>query len=389
MREIWVRRTENVQDIAILEDGHLVEYLPGERESSAEAILMGRVDRVVPGMKAAFVHIGQEKAGFLPLEEGPGRKLPPLRSGDHIMVQVRKAAQGVKGAFLTRDVTLAGEYVLLAPKAGQIAVSSRITKDAERKRLKALGAEIAADRFGLVMRTSAKDADESLLRAEVENLWITWQGIAKAAPTAHAPSVLYAARTLLDAVVDDYRPRGIDRIVTNDAALAERMKAVAPVMTMGDNLFHVGRISNQLAQGLERRVWLKSGGNLVFDPCEAMTVIDVNTARFTGDKNLEDTVLQLNLEAAEEIARQVRLRNCSGIIIIDMIDMHSQEHRHQVLKALEACFAHDRVKTVVHGLTSLGLVEMTRRRTHPPLREMMKNQLGPEADAAPQEDAAE
>ena len=389
MREIWVRRTENGQDIAILEDGHLVEYLPGERESAAEAILMGRVDRVVPGMKAAFVHIGQEKAGFLPLEEATGRKLPTLRSGDHIMVQVRKAAQGVKGAFLSRDVTLAGEYVLLSPMSGQIAVSSRITKDAERKRLKALGAEIAADRFGLVMRTSARDADETLLRAEAEKLWTTWQSIVRAAPMAHAPSVLYAARTLLDAVIDDYRPRGIDRIVTNDAALAERMKNVAPVMTMGDNLFHVGRISNQLAQGLERRVWLKSGGNLVFDPCEAMTVIDVNTAKFTGDKSLDDTVLKLNLEAAEEIARQVRLRNCSGIIIIDMIDMHSAEHRHQVLRALESGFAHDRVKTVVHGLTSLGLVEMTRRRTHPPLREMMKTNSGPVADEAPQNDAAE
>lgn len=389
MREIWVRRTETSQDIAILEDGHLVEYLPGARESAAEAIVMGRVDRVVPGMKAAFVQIGQEKAGFLPIEEGPGRKLPPLRTGDRIMVQVRKAAQGVKGAFLTRDVTLAGEYVLLSPMSRQIAVSSRISRDAERKRLKALGAEIAQERFGLVMRTSAKEADETLLRAEVEKLWITWQGIARSAPTAHVPSVLYAERTLLDAVIDDYRPRGIDRIVTNDAALAERLKDVAPVMTMGDNLFHVGRVSNQLAQGLERRVWLKSGGNLVFDPCEAMTVIDVNTAKFTGDKSLEDTVLQMNLEAAEEIARQVRLRNCSGIIIIDMIDMHSIEHRQRVLKALESSFALDRVKTVVHGLTSLGLVEMTRRRTHPPLRELMKNGPGPMADEAPQEDAAE
>ncbi|MBQ2953121.1 MAG: ribonuclease E/G [Clostridia bacterium] len=376
MREIWIRTGENGQDIAILEDGHLVEYLPGERESAAEAILMGRVDRVVPGMKAAFVHIGQEKAGFLPLEES-GRGLPPLRTGDRIMVQIRKAAQGVKGAFLTRDVNLAGEYVLLSPVSRQIAVSSRITREADRKRLKALGRAVAADRFGLVMRTSAQDADEALLREEAEQLWTTWQAVARAAPTAHVPSVLHAPRTLLDAVIDDYRPRGIDRIVSNDAALLSRMEQIAPTLHMGDNLFHVGRISNQLAQGLERRVWLKSGGNLVFDPCEAMTVIDVNTAKFTGERSLEETVLQLNLEAAAEIARQVRLRNCSGIIIIDMIDMHSAEHRQRVLKELESCFAADRVKTVVHGLTSLGLVEMTRRRTRPPLREVMKQQAGP------------
>ena len=379
MREIWVRCGET-RDIAVLEDGHLVEYLPEDKAAADEAILLGRVERVVPGMKAAFVGIGQDKAGFLPLEEHAAKELPPLRSGDRIMVQVRKAAQGVKGAFLTREINLAGEYVLLSPMTQQIAVSSRITKDADRKRLKALGADVAQGRFGLVMRTSSLEADEALLRAESDRLWATWQEIAAKAPTAHAPSVLHAPRTLLDAVIDDYRPRGIDRIVTNDAALASHLAPIAPTMVMGDNLFHVGRISNQLAQGLERRVWLKSGGNLVFDPCEAMTVIDVNTAKFTGDKSLEETVLQLNLEAAQEIARQVRLRNCSGIIIIDMIDMHDPAHRQRVLKELESCFASDRVKTVVHGLTSLGLVEMTRRRTRPPLREVLKKETGAQPD---------
>lgn len=379
MREIWIREGER-REIAILEDGHLVEFLPEERNSSAEAIYLGRVERVVPGMKAAFVNIGQDKAGFLPLEEHAAKNLPKLNSGDRILVQVRKEAQGVKGAFLSRDVNLCGEYLLLSPMTRMIAVSSRISKEADRKRMKALGADIAQNRFGLVMRTSALEADESLLRAEAEALWNTWQEICKAAPTAHAPSVIHAPRTLLDAVIDDYRPRGIDRIVTNSEELAARMQPIAPVLTMGDNLFHVGRISNQLAQGLERRVWLKSGGNLVFDPCEAMTVIDVNTAKFTGDKELADTVLQLNLEAAAEIARQVRLRNISGIIIIDMIDMHTQEHRHMVLKELERCFENDRVRTVIHGLTSLGLVEMTRRRSRPPLREVMKKETGSAPD---------
>ena len=373
MREIWIRCGEN-RDIAILEDGHLVEYLPEDRAAADEAVLLGRVERVVPGMKAAFVNIGQDKAGFLPLEEHAAQDLPKLQSGQHIIVQVRKAAQGVKGAFLTREVSLAGEYVLLSPMTRQIAVSSRIPKDADRKRLKALGADIAAGRFGLVMRTSSLEADEATLRAEVDRLWITWQEISAKAPTAHAPSVLHAPRTLLDAVIDDYRPRGIDRIVTNDEAMAREVESIAPTMVMGDNLFHVGRISNQLANGLERRVWLPSGGNLVFDPCEAMTVVDVNTAKFTGDKELAQTVLALNLEACGEIARQVRLRNLSGIIIIDMIDMATQEHRRQVLHELQRCFAADRIKTVVHGFTSLGLVEMTRKRARPPLREILSKQ---------------
>lgn len=373
MREIWIRCRER-REIAVVEDGRLVEYLPEEAESTAEAVYLGRVERVVPGMKAAFVGIGQDKAGFLPLEEHAAKDLPKLQSGQHILVQVRKEAQGVKGAFLTREITLCGEYVLLSPLSRMIAVSSRIEKEGERKALKALGRELAQERFGLVMRTSALEADEADLRAEVEELWIKWQGICKAAPTAHVPSVIHGARTLLDAVLDDYRPRGIDRIVTNDAALAERLKSVAPVMTMGDNLFEVGRITNQLANALERRVWLKSGGNLVFDPCEAMTVVDVNTAKFTGGKELSETVLQLNLEACAEIARQVRLRNCSGIIIIDMIDMHDHDHRQQVLREMERCFADDRVKTVVHGFTSLGLVEMTRKRARPPLREVIKKE---------------
>lgn len=370
MRQIWIRCGEK-RDVAVMEDGHLVEYLPEERASEDETILLGRVERIVPGMKAAFVNIGQEKAGFLPLEEHAAKNLPKLQCGERIIVQIRKAAQGVKGAFLTREINLAGEYVLLTPQARQIAVSSRISKDADRRRLKALGAQIAGDRFGLVMRTSSQEADEALLRAEVDRLWITWQEIAAKAPTAPAPSVLHAPRTLLDAVIDDYRPRGIDGILTNDASLAAQLANVATTQVLGDDLFDVGRISNQLANALERRVWLKSGGNLVFDPCEAMTVIDVNTAKFTGDKSLEETVLALNLEAAQEIARQVRLRNCSGIIIIDMIDMRVPEHRQLVIRALEAAFAADRVKTVVHGLTSLGLVEMTRRRTRPPLREIL------------------
>lgn len=373
MREIWIRSRER-REIAVMEDGRLVEYLPEERDAAAEAILLGRVERVVPGMKAAFVNIGQEKAGFLPLEEPGALDLPKLQCGQHILVQVRKEAQGVKGAFLSRSVSLCGEYALLSPMTRQIAVSSRITKEGDRKRLKELGRDMAQERFGLVMRTSSLEADEAALRAEVDGLWETWQAVQKAAPTAHAPSVLHAPRTLLDAVIDDYRPRGIERIVTNDAALAAQLEAVAPVTVLSESIFEVGRITNQLQNALERRVWLESGGNLVFDPCEAMTVVDVNTAKFVGDRELSDTVLQLNLEACAEIARQVRLRNVSGIIIIDMIDMHRPEHRQQVLRELERCFACDRVKTVVHGFTSLGLVEMTRKRARPPLRETLKKE---------------
>ncbi len=373
MRELYVRKG-NGMDIAVLEDGKLVEYLPADEDASSEAIYLGRVERVVPGMKAAFIQIGQEKNGFLPLEERNVPDLPKLKVGMSVIVQVRKEAQGVKGAFLSRDISLCGEYVLFVPLNRMNAVSSRITRDRDRKALKELAKDIAQEQFGLIMRNAALNASEEVIRAEVETLRTCWESIRKAAPTAHVPSVLHAPRTTLDLVLADYRPRGIDRIVTNDEALAAKLADVAPVLRMGDDLFDVGRITTEVQRALDRRVWLHSGGNLVFDPCEAMTVIDVNTAKFTGKHKLADTVLQTNLEACEEIVRQVRLRNLSGIIIIDMIDMVSRDDQQAVLDALNRGFAQDRVKTVVHGFTSLGLVEMTRKRSRPPLREVFNKE---------------
>ncbi len=373
MREIYVRKVDGM-DIAVVEDGRLVEYFPADDAASTEAIYLGKVERVVPGMKAAFIQIGQEKCGFLPLEERNCADLPKLQCGMSVIVQVRKEAQGVKGAFLSRDVNLCGEFILFSPMNRMTAVSSRIAKEKHRKALKELAKDITGGEFGLIMRNASLGADESLIRAEVDELRVRWEKIRKAVPTAHVPSILHAPRTTLDLVLADYHPRGIDRICTNDASLTDKLSAYAPVMVMGDNLFDVARISTQLQRGLDRRVWLESGGNLIFDPCEAMTVIDVNTAKFTGKDRLADTVLQTNLEACAEIARQVRLRNISGIIIIDMIDMISREHHHAVLEALNRAFAADRVKTVVHGFTSLGLVEMTRKRSRPPLRELLKKE---------------
>ncbi len=374
MREIYIRKGK-ITEVAVVEDGRLVEYLPDDGAASTEAIYLGKVERVVPGMKAAFVDIGQEKNGFLPIEERNAENLPRMQSGMPVLVQVRKEAQGVKGAFLSRDISLCGEYVLLTPMNTQVNVSARITSESTRKRLKATGKTFAEGKFGLVMRAAAADASEEAIHAEVEALYERWETIRKAAPTAHAPSVIHAMRTAIDTVLDDYRSRGIDRIATNDTVLAQTLVDVAPVTLMSDSIFEVGRISNQLQDALNRRVWLESGGNLVFDDCEAMTVVDVNTAKFTGNRDLSETVRTLNLEACAEIARQVRLRNLSGIIIIDMIDMVSKADQQAVLDELERCFAADRVKTVVHGFTSLGLVEMTRKRSRPPLKEVYRKEV--------------
>lgn len=367
MRTIYVQ-SGSVREIAVTEDGQLVEYLRDDAQASAaESIYLGRVERVVSGMNAAFVDIGQEKNGFLPLEEhSRSVSLPRLQSGMRIPVQVKKDAQGTKGAFLTRDITLCGQWVLLMPMNRYIGVSARVEDAGERETLRALGEEIAGGAYGLVMRGAALDAGEAEIRAETDALLARWRSVEREISTAHAPSLLFRPRTVLEAVLDDYLPRGVDRVVTDDQTLT--LPGCKPVYE-APGLMERHGLTVQRDKALQRRVWLPGGGNLMIDPCEAMTVIDVNTAKNTGRRDLEQTVLRTNLEAAAEIARQVRLRNLSGIIMIDMIDMQREEHREAVLAALREAFRADRVKTVIHGLTSLGLVEMTRKKTRPPLRD--------------------
>ncbi len=368
MREIYIAGQPR-REIAVVEDGKLVEYQTDEASASAEGVYLGKVERVVPGMKAAFVDIGQEKNGFLPLEEKnlhPGEK---LQAGMHVLVQVKREAAGEKGAFLSRDISLCGEYVLVMPLNRAVGVSARITDAEDRERLRFLAMEAADGRCGVVMRTSSVDAPEESIRGEIDELLAVWEEIARKAPVAHAPSMVYAPRSVLDALLDDYRPRGIHRIHTDDPELAKTLSSVCETVVSPPDVMALMGFETQRDKALQRRVWLKSGGNLVIDPCEAMTVIDVNTAKFTGKGQLEETIIKLNLEACGEIARQVRLRNISGIILIDMIDMEEESSRQQVLEALQEAFSHDRVKTVIHGFTSLGLVEMTRKRSRRPLRD--------------------
>lgn len=369
MREIYIK-SGDPREIALVEDGKLCEYLRDDSAASTEAIYAGRVERIVPGMKAAFVDIGQEKNGFLPLEErSQTAAVPKLQTGDTVLVQVKKEAQGTKGAFLTRDITLCGESVILMPMNRYVGASSRIEDEGVRKALIALGKQIANGAYGLIMRNAALNATEADIRNEVDELTCVWNKITQIVPTAHVPSLVHRPRTQLDSLLDDYKHRGIDRIVTNDAALAKQLESIAPVMLATDELMHIARLDHQRDKALQRHVWLDSGASLVIDPCEAMAVIDVNTAKFTGKRDLEQTILKTNLEACKEIARQVRLRNVAGIILIDMIDMEEEEHRQQVLDALREAFAADRVKTVIHGFTSLGLIEMTRKKSRVPLKD--------------------
>ena len=369
MRDLHVKDGER-REIAVVEDGRLVEYLlDNPSEQTVGAVYVGRVERIVPGMKAAFVDIGQEKNGFLPLEEPNLPDAEKLQTGMAVLVQVKKEAHGNKGPFLLRDISLFGEYALVMPLNRKIGVSSRIFDEAQRNRLHTMGERIGQGQFGVVMRSSSVDAEEADVHNEAATLMEQWECIRKAAPTAHVPSMLLAPRSLLSSALDDYLPRGIDCIHTNSPEMREMLSTIASTMLWPDNWMTALGLERQRDNALERRVRLDSGGTLIIDQCEALTVIDVNTAQYTGKRQPEETFLKLNLEACEEIARQVRLRNIGGIILIDMIDMESEEAREKVLAALAEAFARDRIKTVIHGFTSLGLVEMTRKRSRKPLRD--------------------
>ena len=329
---------------AVTEDNVLVEYFPDDADDQCGDILLGKTDRLMPGMNCAFVDIGRKKSGFLPLDENSdsftGGK---IRSGESMAVQIKKEENGSKGAFLTRDITLPGAMVILMPMNRYIGVSSRITDEHVRDKLKKEGLEIAAERFGLVMRKAAEEADINTIRQEAEALYETWQKTAAKASMGGKPGCVLFSGGVVDQLLEDYARDGTETVQETAEADAD--------------------IVRQLRQAKERTVRLPGGGNIVVDRCEAMTVIDINTASAAGAGSKQRTVLETNLEACGIIAQQIRLRNVSGIILIDFIDMDNETDRSMVLGRLTECFSRDRIKTVIHGWTSLGLIEMTRKRT--------------------------
>ena len=329
---------------AVVEDGFLVEYIPFDTEDRSGEILLGKAERIMAGTQSAFVDIGRRKSGFLPLEEqSRSYQGTRVRSGETMILQVRKEETGEKGAFLTRDVTLPGRNVILMPMNRYIGVSSRIRDGEERQRLSGIGSQIAGNRFGLVLRNAASGAEEDALRQEAERLYTLWKEIRAKADCGGKPGTVLWSDDPAVRAEEDYAAGGFERIRECGEPGPE--------------------IRSQLKEASERTLRLPGGGNIVIDLCEAMTVIDVNTASNTGTGSKEKTVTDTNLEACETIARQVRLRNLSGIILIDFIDMEDETDRSLVLERLSECFSRDRIKTVIHGWTNLGIMEMTRKRS--------------------------
>ncbi|MFC4111901.1 Rne/Rng family ribonuclease [Nonomuraea zeae] len=385
-RMMVVRRQGDRTQIAVLEDGVLVEHYVNREASQSYVgnVYLGKVQNVLPSMEAAFVDIGKGRNAVLyagevnfdtaGLEGQPKRIESALKSGQSVLVQVTKDPIGHKGARLTSQISLPGRYLVYVPDGSMTGISRKLP-DKERTRLKSILKKVMPENAGVIVRTAAEGASEDELARDVARLSAQWENIQKKTKSASPPELLSAEPDLTIRVVRDvFNEDFTSLVVQGDDAwdtVDEYVKYVAPHLAerlskwdsgQGD-VFESYRIDEQLGKALERKVWLPSGGSLVIDRTEAMTVVDVNTGKFTGQGgNLEETVTRNNLEAAEEIVRQLRLRDIGGIIVIDFIDMVLESNRDLVLRRMLECLARDRTKHQVAEVTSLGLVQMTRKR---------------------------
>ena len=362
MRELYViPGTDGA--VMLGEDGRIVEFTRENAADSAGTVYMGKVDRIMRNPEAAFVDIGADREAFLPLNENSGSFTgPALKSGMRIPVQIRREAHGSKGAFLSRDLVIPGTLMILMPMNRHTGISAKITEESERERLRNAGLRLTEGQYGLVLRTAAAEAEESELEAEYRRLQEQWLELRNRLDGYTGTGPVNAPESAAEGYLRDYGENGIDRIVT----CGELPFRTSVPVTETDRGTLERKLRGAVRTALKRKVSLPHGGNLIIDPCEAMTVIDVNTASDTRGKN---GFLETDLEACTEIAAQLRLRNISGIVIIDMIDLKTDAERERILTALNAAVLQDRVKTVIHGMTQLGLIEMTRKRTAPSVYE--------------------
>ncbi len=397
-KKIIVNCNNRATRVAILEKGKLVElYIERPLEHRIVGNLYkGIVANVLPGMQAAFVDIGLEKNAFLYVDDvytdvHDDEKPPPSRSaiekllkvGEEVVVQVVKEPFGSKGARVTGQITLPGRYLVLVPGADYIGVSRRIESQVEKERLRQEAGRIRPPEMGLIVRTVAEGADEQSLEQDLHFLMQLWHRVLARFQQKTAPAILYqdlalTCRIARDLFVEDFNSFLIDdeheyeKVSEILDCFSPQLKKKVCYYNRSEPIFERYGVEKELEKALQGQVWLKSGGYLVFDETEALTVIDVNTGRYTGRRNLAETILKTNLEAAEEIARQIRLRDIGGIIIVDFIDMTIEEHRKKVLSKLNESIKQDRTKTYVLGLTSLGLVEMTRKKVRQDLAEVLQ-----------------
>lgn len=389
-REILVQVADEETKVAVVENGQLVEMYV-ERTPDQRLIgniYKGVVHNVLPGMQAAFVDIGLERNAFLYVEDALSNNMKDLgvqfnkeqrpsicdivKEGQEIVVQIAKEPVGTKGARVTTQLTLPGRFLVLMPTVDYIGISRRIEDEEERDRLKTIAQDVKPADMGVIVRTVAEGVSREEMEQDIDQLYKIWQRLKQRCVNTSGPSLIHRDIELVQRILRDLFNDDVYRLCVNSRSVLERVLEYLEItdahlkgkvfLCDTDNLFDKYAIEQEIYQALKRKVWLKSGGYLVIDEMEALTVVDVNTGKFVGTKNLADTVLKTNIEAAGEIARQLRLRNIGGIIIVDFIDMTTTEDKEEVLRVLSDALKRDKVKAHILGITALGLVEMTRKK---------------------------
>ncbi len=404
-QDIYINCPPHESRIAIVEDGFLAELLVERKQERGIAgnIYKGKVARVLPGMQAAFVDIGLDKAAFLHVSdfstgteaveealanpdeeivfEAPKpsfhHRLPierQLSRDQEILVQVAKDPLGMKGARITSHISLPGRYLVFMPTSSHIGISRRIAEDKERKRLKEIALSLSTEEGGFIVRTACEGRSKREIQKDLGFLTKLWKAIQKKGQSTAAPALIHQDLDLIARTMRDFfttethqvhidQPKEYRRVLDFVGEFMPRLKSRIKLYPDSEPILDHFGIEDKIAKALERKVWLRSGGYITIDRTEALTAIDVNTGRFVGKRNQEETILKTNLEAAPEIVRQLRLRNIGGIIILDFIDMEKESNRKRVYEALREAIKTDKARTNILKISELGLVEMTRQRS--------------------------
>lgn len=394
MKKMIISFRHNKSRVAILENEELVEfYVEKPLKEIVGNVYNGRIVNVLPGMQAAFVDIGIEKNAFLYLGDAIPNKGDTnyenieninkiLHVGQKVTVQIKKAAFGNKGPRVTTHISLPGRCLVYMPTNHYIGISKKIIKDEERKKLKDLGDSLITDQEGLILRTKVLEVSKEQIIEDLEFLRGVWKTILDKSKNSSTPSLIYKDLDLVNRLIRDIFSEDVEQLIIDDGYQYAKIKSILNGINdkfperveyyQGKiDIFEAYNTQYEIDRALRRKVWLKSGGYLVIDKTEALTAIDVNTGKYVGTYDLEDTVFKINLEAAKEIAKQVRLRDIGGIIIVDFIDMEEIEHGKKILAGLSNELKKDRTKTTVLEITHLGLVEMTRKKIRQSLDNVM------------------
>jgi ribonuclease G len=411
--DIIVNSTPFEKRIAFLSNNKVVKFVAYRKEAGSIVgnIYQGKVAKVLPGMQACFVEIGQEKSAFLYVDDiipdefefetdddevrdeadvskykrkrKRDVKITELvKAGDELLVQIVKDPLGTKGARVTTNITIAGRFLVYMPTVSHIGVSRKIEDQDERERLKKAIQSVKSKNGGYIVRTLAEGVKRKALKDDVVFLEKSWKGIQLKTKKAKTGKLVYQELDIILKTVRDYFSIGINKLIIDDRSdyrkvlkfienFSPSLKRSIKLYSGVDPLFDVHKIESSLNRALSRKIWLKSGGSIVIDQTEALVAIDVNTGRYVGKRNLEDTITKINLEAVEEIADQLQIRNIGGIIVVDFIDMEKEINREKVVNAFREALKNDKAKTNVLKISEFGLVQMTRQRSSNNLRQMM------------------